>query len=183
MKNLLRTTLLFLVGAASISLAATPPIDVTVSDNSGNVAFKGKTKGDGTFATGKLQPGNYVVQFNANNLKGIYAIVSSAGKTKVTADAVAGEKFAKGGVAMRIEVGSGLGISGQVAEASGKEYVMGGTKVKIMNGRRYFWATSSTGSHLGGRWVEEGSPEANNILQISRQNIQNIQDKGVGLGP
>ena len=98
-----------------MAFAAPFSIEVTVSDASGKVAYKGKTGGDGTFATGKLQPGNYIVQFNSSNLKGNRAIVVSAGSKKVSADSVPASKFGGGGVAMRIEVGKGLNINGEVA--------------------------------------------------------------------
>ena len=45
---------------------------------------------------------------------GQYSIVVAAGKKKVVANAVAGEKFLGGGVAMKVEVGAGLNITGQV---------------------------------------------------------------------
>lgn len=92
-------------------------MNVTVSDSSGKAAFKGATKGTGDFATAKLQPGNYVVQFTTNSSSvkgGQYSIVVAAGKKKVVANAVGGEKFLGGGVAMRVEVGAGLNITGQV---------------------------------------------------------------------
>ena len=103
MKNLIRGTVLSLCFAiACMAYGAVPPLNVTVSDASGKAAFKGTTNAKGTFATAKLKPGNYVVQFNSKNgaVKGNhYAIVVSAGKKKVSANAVPGEKFAAGGVA------------------------------------------------------------------------------------
>ncbi len=118
MKNLLPelSLCLFLV-AVSVANAGVPPMNVTVSDSTGKAAFKGATQTDGGFSTTTLQPGNYVVQFTAKNpsLKGgPYSIVVAAGKKKVVANAVAGEKFLGGGVAMRVEVGAGLSIIGQV---------------------------------------------------------------------
>ena len=106
---------LFLV-AASFASAGVPPVNVTVSDSTGKAAFKGAIKADGGFSTGNLKPGNYVVQFTAKNasMKGEYSIVVAAGKKKVVANAVAGEKFLGGGVAMKVEVGTGLNIIGQV---------------------------------------------------------------------
>jgi hypothetical protein len=108
---------LFLI-AASVANAGVPSMNVTVSDPTGKAAFKGATKDDGDFATAKLQPGNYVVQFTAKNSSvkgGQYSIVVSTGKKKVVANAVAGEKFLGGGVAMKVEVGAGLNITGQVS--------------------------------------------------------------------
>jgi hypothetical protein len=107
---------LFLV-AASVANAGVPPINVTVSDSTGKAAFKGATKGEGDFATAKLQPGNYVVQLTTKTSSvkgGQYSIVIAAGKKKVVANAVAGEKLLGGGVAMKVEVGAGLNITGQV---------------------------------------------------------------------
>jgi hypothetical protein len=107
---------LFLV-AASLANAGVPSMNVTVSDSTGKAAFKGATKDDGVFATAKLQPGKYVVQFAAKNSSvkgGQYSIVVAAGKKKVVADAVAGEKFLGSGVALKVEVGAGLNIIGQV---------------------------------------------------------------------
>ena len=54
------------------------------------------------------------MQFNCNGLhSGQYAIAVSAGKKRFTADAVNGEKFTKGGVAMKVEVGTGAKIAGR----------------------------------------------------------------------
>lgn len=117
----MKTLFAFLLGlclvVASMANAATPSVNVTVSDASGKLAFKGATKNDGGFATEKLQPGKYVVQFSSKNaaLKGgQYSIVISAGTKKVVANGVAGEKFLAGGVAMKVDVGSSLNITGQV---------------------------------------------------------------------
>src|SRR2546421_10543765 len=109
--------ILFLVVAASAVYGAVPPMTVTVSGPGGKVAFKGSTSTGGTFATGSLGAGNYVVQFNTSNaaVKGkSYALFISAGKKKVTADSVSGEKLSAGGVAMKIDVAAGLNITGQV---------------------------------------------------------------------
>lgn len=110
MKMFIRYVPLFLaLFLASSMLGAVPPIHVVVSDASGNVMFKGTTNASGAFATGKLQPANYVVQFTSTSLamKGHhYGLVVSAGKARVSANAVPGEKFtAAGGVAMKIAVG------------------------------------------------------------------------------
>lgn len=114
---------LFLV-AVSVAHAGVPSMNVMVSDSTGKAAFKGATQADGAFATTKLQPGNYVVQFTAKNSSmkgGPYSIIVAAGKKKVVANAVAGEKFLGGGVAMRVEVGAGSNIIGQVWAGSSAE--------------------------------------------------------------
>jgi hypothetical protein len=125
MKKLIgRSFLVFVLLAASVVYGGVPPMNVTVSDAGGKTAFKGVTTANGTFTTANLTPGNYVVQFNSTSggMKGNrYAIVVSAGTKKVAAAAVPGEKFSGGGVALRVVVGSGLNITGQVApEADGK---------------------------------------------------------------
>lgn len=143
--------------------SATPAMDVTVSKDD-KTAFKGTTSAKGTFSTGKLEPGTYVVQFNARNAASVkgqqFAVVVSAGKKKVTADSVAGAKFVGGGIAMKVDVGNGLNITGQVAsgsEAVAQSGSSGSAKVRIINGERYVWVGPETGSNIGGRWVEEGS--------------------------
>ena len=119
MKNLIRGALLsFALVAACMAYGGVSPVNVTVSDAGGKAAFKGVTNATGTFATANLKPGNYVVQFNSTygGMKGsLYAIVVSAGTKKFAAAAVPGEKFAGGGVALRVVVGAGLNITGQVA--------------------------------------------------------------------
>jgi hypothetical protein len=117
MKNLLLQLCLFSV-AASVANAAVPPLNVTISDPAGKLAYKGATKNDGGFASEKLPPGIYVVQFNSKNaaLKGgQYSIIVAAGSKKVVANSVAGEKFLGGGVAMKVQVGTGLNIIGHVS--------------------------------------------------------------------
>lgn len=173
-----------LMVAASVAYAATPSVNVTVADASGKVAYKGRTNAAGTFATNKLQPGNYTVQFNSDNMSGDYAIVVSAGKKKVSADSVAGGKFAKGGVAMKVDVGAGLNITGQVAVAGAMTADgSGNSKVKIINGKRWYLVKGSTGSNLGEHWVEEGTPEARNLQGYSKDAVQHMQDRGSGALP
>jgi len=107
----------FLIVAAASNGAGIPSMNVTVSDASGKLAYKGATKSNGGFATEKLQPGNYVVQLTSKDSAvkgGQYSIVVSAGKKKVVASAVSGQKFLAGGVAMKVDVGAGLNITGQV---------------------------------------------------------------------
>jgi hypothetical protein len=124
-----------------------------VADSGGKAAFKGATSSNGTFATGTLKPGQYVVQFNAKNITaGEYALVISAGKKKVTAGSVPAAKFEGGGVAMKIEVGSGLNITGQI---------MNGLDTKVdKNGKRMVWIPKQLGSNLPAHWAEADSAEA-----------------------
>jgi hypothetical protein len=179
MKNIIRSAFIGLVIAGtSIAFGAVPPINVTVSDSTGKAAFKGATNAQGTFATGKLQPGGYVVQFNSKSApKGAkYAMVVSAGKKKVTASAVQAEKLAAGGVAMKIDVGAGLNITGQVATEDKNSAPMG------RNGKPMVWIPRKIGSNLAAHWAESDSAEAKEVMTtsgLSRENLQNKQSQGI----
>ena len=155
-----------------------PGIKVIVSDSSGKVAFKGVTNADATFATGALPAGDYVVQFGSTRaeLKGNqYLLVISAGKKKVIADAVAGEQFAGGGVAMRLKVAGGSQIAGQVATQE-STLVQGVTKVRVINGERYVWVQSVLGSNLGPHWEAEGIAKAGYVGILSKQKMTKMLD-------
>ena len=169
MKTLFRNVLLsfLFVAASAVSAAGLPTMDVTVSDSNGNLAYRGQTSPTGTFATGKLKPGHYVVQFNATTTAPDenFALVISAGRQKVVADSVAGRKFADGGVAMRVKVGRDLRITGQVANEM------------IADGKRFIWQENETGSHMG-RWVEAGSARNWNIVRLSNSGVQDLMDRG-----
>jgi hypothetical protein len=168
----------WVVAAVSFASAAVPEMRVTVSDASGHAAYKGATDSQGSFGTGSLKPGRYVVQFNAkrNDVEGSsYALVVSAGKKRVVASAVAGEKFAGGGVAMRIEVGGGANIVGQVASD---------LRTMTKDGRLLVWIPKQLGSHLPAHWAEADSADAKQAMTASSLSFKNLQDKqsqGVGL--
>ncbi len=178
MKNTIRNCALSLFLAAGVAHGAIPPLNVTVSDASGKAAFKGTTNAKGTFATAKLKPGNYVVQFNSPNggIQGNYAIVVSAGTKKVSAAGVAGAKFAKGGVALKVDVGANLNIAGQVAaEAAGAS----------KNGKKMVWLPPMAGSHMPGHYVEEDSAEymeAKTAGRLSNQDVSNMQSRSQSPG-
>ena len=163
----------FLLVGAAIAWGGIPPVNVLVSDKGGKAAFKGATNTSGAFATSKLQPGNYVVQFNSSSaeLKGKqYAIVVSAGSKKVSAN-VAGDKFAGGGVAMKVDVGAGLNITGQVAAQNGPTSKDGKKKM--------VWIPKQLGSNVAGHWVEEDSAEAivaKNAGTLSTQDVNRMQE-------
>lgn len=176
MKNLIRNILLStsLVVACAV-YANTPSINVTVSGPSGKVAFKGKTGSDGTFATSKLPAGNYVVQFSGAAPKGShYAVVVSAGKKKVTAESVAGEKFSGGGVAMKVDNGAGVNITGQVAGAN-----LAGGKPGMV------WIPRQLGSNVPAHWAPADSAEAvtaRNAGSLSNDQVQKLNTNGHGMG-
>jgi hypothetical protein len=173
MKKLIRSAVASLVLAATcMAYGAIPSLNVTVSDASGKAAYKGTTNAKGTFATAKLKPGNYTVQFNSASgaIKGNYAIVVSAGTKKVSAAGVTGEKFAKGGVAMKVDVGANLNIAGQVAEETGPV---------SKNGKKMVWIPKRLGSNIAGHWVEEGSAEAMDAKAagtISSQDVERMRE-------
>jgi len=154
-----------------MAYGAMPSLNVTVSDASGKAAFKGTTNAKGTFATAKLKPGNYTVQFSSGGtIQGNYAIVVSAGTKKVSAAGVAGEKFAKGGVAMKVDVGTDLNIAGQVAAE-----VAGASK----NGKKMVWIPKRLGSNISAHWAEADSAEAKEAKaagSLSTQDVNKIQE-------
>ena len=166
-----------MLGIASVAFGAVPSMNVTVSDSSGKAAYKGATDTKGSFATGTLKPGGYVVQLTSKNApKGTkYAVVVSAGKKKVTANAVEAEKLAAGGVAMKIDVGAGLNITGQVADDKSSA-PMG------HNGKPMVWIGKKTGSNIAAHWAESDSAEAKEAMtsgSMSRQDLQNRQSQGI----
>jgi len=178
MKNLIQNSFVVLMlGIASVAFGAVPSMNVTVSDSSGKAAYKGATDTKGSFATGTLKPGGYVVQLTSKNApKGTkYAVVVSAGKKKVTANAVEAEKLAAGGVAMKIDVGAGLNITGQVADDKSSA-PMG------HNGKPMVWIGKKTGSNIAAHWAESDSAEAKEAMtsgSMSRQDLQNRQSQGI----
>jgi hypothetical protein len=115
MKNLIRGTVLSLcLAIACIAYGAVPPLNVTVSDVSGKLIFKGKTDAQGSFATDKIKPGMYDVQFTSTGaITGKYSIKVSAGVKHVSAAGIAGDKFAKG-VALKVDVQNLWNIVGEV---------------------------------------------------------------------
>jgi hypothetical protein len=182
MKNLIQNSFIVLMlGVATIASGAVPSMNVTVSDSGGKAAYKGATDAKGTFATGKLQAGNYVVQFNSKSApKGTkYAMVVSAGKKKVTANAVQAEKLAAGGVAMKIDVGAGLNITGQVAADDKSSAPMG------RNGKPMVWIPKKLGSNIAAHWAESDSAEAKEAMTsttMSRDDLQKRQSQGISPG-
>jgi hypothetical protein len=167
---------LFFLGAVA-SYGGTPPVNVIVSDASGRVAFKGATHLNAAFVTTNLAPGDYVVQFKANGAMSgqHYLLVVSAGTKKVIADDVAAEKFNGGGVAMRITVGAGTKITGQIAP----DQVVASTalqKSRVVDGKRYVWVNAHTGTNLAGHWEEESVAAARFVTTMSMEKIRKIQD-------
>jgi hypothetical protein len=178
MNKILRNLILAIaICGATAVYAATPPLNVIVT-NSGKTSFKGQTDSKGVFATGKLAPGQYTVQFNSDSaaLKGKqYVLVVSAGTKKVSADC-AGEKFARGGVAVKVDVAAGLNITGQVAPQTGPTSA---------GGKKMVYITPQLGSNMPGRWVPEDSAEAKEARvsgRLSKQDVTKMQDRSTQPG-
>jgi hypothetical protein len=167
-------------GLAPAANADIPSMNVTVFDALGGVAFKGPINANASFATQNLHPGNYVVQFNTRSaaVKGNqYLLVVSAGKKKVIAAAVPGETFNGGGAAMKVQVGPGSNITGQVVNDQAVARV-DGLKFRVIDGKRFVWVTEELGSNRGGHWAEEGLPPAQNVVAWRTADIQKRQDRG-----
>ncbi len=157
---------------------SSPPIRVTVFDAKETVVFRGPLGADATFATKNLPPGRYVVQFDSKSasLKGNhYFLAVSAGRKKVLADAVAGELLMNKGAAMRVEVGQGLRITGQVVR-DGDRVVSGVTKYRMVDGRPYIWIADELGSHIQGRWVDATIAPVLNITSYRTEDFRKAQD-------
>jgi len=178
----MRWIIVLLLGLASAAYAAVPSMEVTVFDASGRVAFKSPVNASSTFTTKDLQPGKYVVQFNAKSAAvkaNQYLLVVAAGKKKVIADAIPGEKFLGGGVAMRVDVGPGSKITGQIA--SDQNTADGTSKYKTINGKLCVWVSGETGSNLGGHWQDASIPRAGNMIVWSADEIrQKLDHAGEG---
>lgn len=169
-----------------MAFAATPTVDVMVANAAGKVVYRGKTSSDGTFQTSVLGAGQYVVQFNSKDgLKGgPFAIVVDAGKKKVVANSVSGGQFAKGGVAMRFEAGTKASLTGQLSSGASAaatmpdgERVEHGIRVKYVKGVKYVWVQNQLGTAISGRWVEAGSAAAQNVVGVSRKDIDDLQNR------
>jgi hypothetical protein len=192
MKKITPTILLLLLPAfIFVSGVTIPSMEVTVTNAAGKVAYKGAVRSDGSFATGNLEPGNYVVEFDskAKIVKGAkFALSAIAGKNNVSSDSVNGERILDPGVAMKISVAGNAKITGQVAPAGAmtKQATTANAKskytgpVKIINGKRYIWVLPYTGSVSGGRWVEEGSPEAMQAEGVNTGTRDNAPVKTTG---
>ncbi|MEP6822951.1 MAG: hypothetical protein ABI946_11440 [Chthoniobacterales bacterium] len=168
-----------ILGLAATTYASVPAMEVTVFDAAGTVAFKGPISGSATFETRTLRPGGYVVQFNAKSpaVKGNhYLLVVSAGKAKVIAAAVPGEKLTAGGAALRVNVGGDLRITGQVA-ADRSVGLVGGVKYQVINGTRFRWVANELGSNTGGHWVEADSAPPGSVYGMSQDTLRNYQDR------
>jgi hypothetical protein len=171
----------FVISLAVISAAAAatavPSLNVAVLDSGGKVTFKGATDPRGLFASPKMQPGKYAVQFTSKDApKGShYTLVVVAGTKKTSASAITAEKLAGGGVAMNIEVKASNSIQAQVVAD------MAETRIG-KNGKLMVWIPKKIGSNLPAHWAESDSAEAKEVeasYSYSIKNMQNKQNQGV----
>lgn len=166
---LIITLSLGLIVAAS---AAVPTLNVIVADSSGKTAYKGATDSRGLFASPKMQPGNYAVQFTTNNApKGShYTLVVVAGNKKTSAQAITAEKLAGGGVAMKIEVKGNNAIQAQVS-AEAAETRIG------KNGKLMVWIPKKVGTNIPAHWAESDSAEAREIEASTSYSAKTLQER------
>jgi hypothetical protein len=166
MKNMTRVILSLLVACAtSSSYGGQPPrgvagVDVAVKQNPSKRAV---TDTRGNFAFDGLAPGSYTLSFRARKAANTqtattdkvivgtsYSIKIDGAKRSVTQSGLTGDKLLAG-IDVRIEVGSGAKVRGQVAAGALKKMV---------------WVPKEPGSHIPGHWAEEGTTAA------SRSNTQ-----------
>lgn len=115
-----------------------------------------------------------------------FSIRVLGGKQKMSADGVLGEKLGAGGVAMKIEVAKPTRLSGNIVSAkasSAQSVEQGNTKVKIVNGKRYYWMRAETGSNIGGRWVEESEISPSMVRSYNADALRNMQSRGGETNP
>jgi hypothetical protein len=166
-----------LFALTAIAPAALPPVNVTVADSSGKTTYKGATDSRGIFASPKVQPGSYAVQFTSSNApKGShYTLVVVAGTKKTSASAITAEKLASGGVAMKIDVKANASIQGQVSTEDKA------TKIG-KNGQLMVWIPKRVGTNIAAHWAESDSAEAKETMtstSYSRKNLQDGANQGV----
>jgi hypothetical protein len=73
-----------------------------------------------------------------------------------------------------VPVGSGLRITGQVA--TDQVVASSGAKIKVIDGKRYVWVKTRTGSNLADHWEEEGVAAARIVATMSIDKVRRIQD-------
>lgn len=176
MKNTIRRILPLLLALVS-SASAIPPLDVTVSDATTGRTQKMLTKPDGTFATGALPSGSYVIKFRSHDAalaNDQFLLVLCAGKKTMVSNAIPGKQFAAGGAAVRMQLGNEKQITGQVAS----ERELRKAKVRMVNGKRFIWREGGTGDNFGARWVEENSLRGATLTGLSEEAFRNMQERG-----
>ena len=174
-KRLLLGGLLTVLLVPNAGAGAVPSLQVTVAAGGVKPSFRSLTRANGTFTTGNLSPGHYVVQLNSKSpaLKGDhYLVIVLAGRKTFVSNALPGENFLAGGIAVNVDLRAPGKIVGQVASARELE----NANVRMIDGKRYFWVVE-TGSNLGGRWRQEGAVSSQNLARLNESDIRAIQQR------
>ena len=175
MKSMTRGIVLLLVACAtSVGYGGQPPrgvagVDVVVKQSPGKRAV---TDARGNFAITGLAPGSYTLSVRARKSAEIkktttdkvvvgtsYSIKIDGAKRPVTQGALTGDRLLSG-VDLKIEVGAGAKIRGQVTA--------GGLK-------RMVWIPKEPGSNIPGHWAEEGTeagPRSNSQIHSQEDMMQ-----------
>ena len=186
MKNMTRGILSLLVAfATSVSYGGQPSrgvagVDVVVKQNPSKRVV---TDTRGTFAFDGLAPGSYTLSFRARavaNPKTIrtsrsdktdsvivamsYSIKIDGAKRSVNQSGLTSDRLLAG-VDVKIDVGPGAKVRGQVAAGALKKMV---------------WIPKEPGSHIPGHWAEAGSQEArrSNTQLLSREELMDTMNRG-----
>lgn len=161
MKSMTKIGVVFLVAAFAASASyggeqarGVAGVDVVVKQNPSKRAV---TDARGSFAFDALAPGSYILSFRSRKARDTkttttdkvtvatsYSIKIDGTKRSVTKSGLTSDKLLAG-VDVRVEVGAGAKIRGQVSAGAVKKMV---------------WIPGETGSNIPGHWAEAGSAEA-----------------------
>jgi len=187
MKSMTRGILvsLLVAGATSVSYGGQPlrgvaGVDVIVKQNPSKRAV---TDARGVFAFDGLAPGWHTLSFRSRtvaNPKTVrksrtdktdsvivatsYSIKVDGARRSVNQSGLTSDRLLAG-VDIKIEVGSGAKVRGQVAAGALKKMV---------------WIPKEPGSHIPGHWAEAGSKEAmrSNSQLLSREELMDTMNRG-----
>lgn len=180
MKNMTRAMLSLLVACATtVSYGGQAPrgvagVDVVVKQNPSKKAV---TDARGSFALDGLAPGSYTLSFRARkaaNTKAVttdkvivgtsYSVKIDGVKRSITQSGLTGDKLLAG-VDIRIDVGSGAKVRGQVAAGALKRMV---------------WIPKEPGSNIPGYWAEEGTVAASrsNTQIMGQDDLRDAMNRG-----
>lgn len=174
MKNPWRYVLPVIVFLTAFTVyGATPPVNITVKQRPGGKIVKQvMSDSNGNFSIGTLSPGTYTLQFRSskptdvNNRQFSIAVggTKSSGKQSVAGSSLVG------GVALNVEVGPNATVTGQITAGP-----------NAAEKKKMVWIAPEIGSHIPGRWVEEGSADAvaaRNSGRLRTEDFRKMQDKG-----
>jgi hypothetical protein len=168
----------FFVASARGKAASAPAVDITVKDRPrGRVVKQVTTDARGNFFIGALPEGSYVLEFRAkvspDLKKQQFWIAVDGTKQSGKQGGITGNSLV-GGVALNVEAARGSKVSGQVGVGANAP-----PKTKMV------WIPPILGSHLPGRWVEEGSAEevsSRTRGNVRTDQVRQIQDNALTSG-